>query len=183
MKKLLTQERLRQVLDIDLGAGVLVWKERGIEGFSSERSRRSWNAKNAGKVAGSIDGRVKHGYRIIGIDGALYAAHRLVWFYAHGQMPAQTIDHIDGNKLNNALANLRDVSQRDNCRNRAVRRDSKTGVTGVIIKPSGRYQAQIGLGGRTRPIGTYETLEAAQAARKHADRKYGYHENHGRISA
>ena len=67
---------------------------------------------------GSLD---KDGYLIIKFKGKQYKAHRLCWFFIYGKFPKDVIDHIDGNKLNNSIRNLRDVTQAENTRNVSCR--------------------------------------------------------------
>jgi hypothetical protein len=69
-----------------------------------------------GDVAGSVNGR---GYRIVGIRGRYYSEHRLAWFYVHGVWPTHTIDHINRVRTDNRIANLRDVTMRENNLNKA----------------------------------------------------------------
>lgn len=87
---MLTVERLRELLDYDPETGVFRWKE----------PRRKCRV---GEVAGSLR---KDGYVKIQVDGRFYQAHRLAWLCVYGVWPS-AIDHIDGNRANNAIANLR----------------------------------------------------------------------------
>ena len=79
---------------------------------------------------GSID---KYGYLILKIKGVQYKAHRLAWLYVYGEFPNNVIDHINGDKLDNSIINLRDVSQKENSRNRIGRVNPETGVVGVYV--------------------------------------------------
>ncbi|WP_162997615.1 HNH endonuclease [Pseudomonas sp. LTJR-52] len=80
--------------------------------------------------AGSFD---TYGYLIIKIKGRQYKAHRLCWLYVHGVMPDGNIDHINGIRSDNRIANLRVVSQADNCRNSTIKPHPSTGFPGVLI--------------------------------------------------
>ena len=92
----LTAERLRGLLEYDGTTGVFHWK-------------------GTGERAGSIQDK---GYRTIEIGGRSYYAHRLAWLYTYGSWPNDELDHIDRNKDNNSISNLRDVSRSENNRNR-----------------------------------------------------------------
>lgn len=104
----LTQEMLKELLHYDPETGVFTWAAHPPLGHS------------VGDVAGKASTR---GYvhicfsKKLRMTRSIYSAHRLAWLYVYGAWPLQDIDHIDQNKSNNALANLRDVSRSQNCRN------------------------------------------------------------------
>lgn len=150
----LTAERLREVLSYDPETGIF---------------RRLFSS--GGAIAGSMPGAVdSHGYRQIKIDRRLYLAHRLAWYYAHGEWPAMCIDHINGDKSDNRLCNLRHVTKAENCQNRRIAsRDSRTGFLGVSQTPYG-YVAQIQHGTTMKNLGTHATPELAHAAYLEAKR-------------
>src|SRR5260370_40019772 len=99
LKTELTQERLHSLLDYDPDSGVFRWK------CSCDHGRRG--RRSAGDVAGGWAGGRNSAYWMIGIDYRRYLAHRLAWFYVHGEWPPHQIDHIDLDKTNNTLVNLR----------------------------------------------------------------------------
>ena len=141
----ITQSSLQELLDYDPETGVFVWKVG---------SRR-------GKVAGFVQ---SGGYIQICIEGKNYYAHRLAWLYAHGESVPTLLDHMDGDRSNNRVANLRPSSFRQNGENqRAARSDNSTGLLGVS-KKRGKWRAAIKVDGKTRHIGTFDTPEAAHAA-------------------
>ncbi|MDD0156969.1 HNH endonuclease signature motif containing protein, partial [Shigella flexneri] len=71
-----------------------------------------WKKKLSARGAvGKVAGTISYGYNAINIDGVRYFAHRLAWLYVYGEWPKQEIDHIDRNRRNNAISNLRDVSR------------------------------------------------------------------------
>ena len=139
----LTAERLRELLNYDADTGKFTW-----------RVDRPGRFARAGKEAGTI---TIYGYRSICI-GRPRMAHRLVFLYMTGEMPQDDVDHIDGNPLNNAWSNLRDVSHRANTQNiRKARRHNKSGLLGVATRhqKSGlAYFARIILPGGAQRIGT-----------------------------
>lgn len=119
-------------------------------------------------------------YRVIYINGVRYGANRLAILYMTGKYPSGVVDHIDQNTLNNSYDNLRDVSKLVNSHNRSMQRNNSSGVNGVYWSTrDGKYRVQITIDSKTKSIGMYSTLFEAACARKAADRKYGFHENHG----
>lgn len=122
-----------------------------------------------GAVADSLDSK---GYLRVSIDGIIYSQHRLAWFYVNKTWPEFCIDHIDRNKLNNRLSNLRDVPLADNQWNKNPNRGKKLNLpTGVQLDPrTGKFWARIVALGKAKSLGTYSTAEEAslayQAAKK-----------------
>lgn len=149
--------RVRELLDYDALTGVFVW-----------RVHRNNNARR-GDVAGTLN----LGYVVIAVDDKLYRAHRLAWLWAHGAWPAGHIDHIDGNRANNALANLRDVSRNVNQQNRKnAKHNSTSGLLGVSwCAPSRKWRAQIGVAGARMYLGRFATKEEAHARYLEAKRE------------
>jgi hypothetical protein len=103
------------------------------------------------------------GYRRIRVLGKLYWAHRLAWLYVHGDWPPDKIDHINGDRKDNRLMNLRAASDSENMQNVGMRSDNTTGVRGVTRRKS-RWIAQITAGGKTHYLGVHETAEEAHRA-------------------
>jgi hypothetical protein len=91
-----------------------------------------------------------------------------------GDWPADQLDHINGDKLDNRIANLREVSNQENTQNyRKAKRNSKTGYLGVCHEPRGNsYVAYLRIDGRTRNLGTYQTPKEAHAAYLSAKRQH-----------
>lgn len=115
-----------------------------------------------GSVAGSIN---PQGYRYIQLDGRKYASHRLVWLIEYGKMPTADIDHIDGNKLNNRISNLRDATRKQNCENKGAQSNNSVGYRGVTYnKRLRKYVAQIQHYGKNRHLGVFAMPEDAYAA-------------------
>jgi hypothetical protein len=114
-----------------------------------------------GKPAGTVG---PNGYAYVRHEGRQVLAHRLAWFFVHGCWPALHIDHLDGNPLNNAIANLRDVDRATNMQNRrAARRGNSVGLLGVT-RCNGRFRASICVERRQVHIGMFDTAEEAHAA-------------------
>lgn len=126
----------------------------------------------AGDVAGGLDRST--GYWQINISGfGRMLVHRLCWLLANGAWPVGVIDHLDGNRGNNALANLRDVPHRMNCENqRRARVDSITGLKGVQFNRGHRkYTARITAGGVCKCLGYFDAAADAHDAYLEAKRR------------
>ena len=165
--KPLTQERLREVLDYNPNTGVFIWKVATA------------NAIKVGSVAGATEGS---GYTQIQIDTCLYHAKRLAWLYVFGRWPNDQIDHINGDRQDDRIANLRDVSVAENNMNQRIPSNNTSGVMGVSWRECRKkWHAQIGHKKKKIFLGYYKTLSEAISARKAAERQYGFHMNHGRV--
>ncbi len=173
-KPLPSQEVLRQLLDYDPEAGVLRWKERPVGMFqpssyggksvrSAEWSAAKWNTRNAGRVAFTADsGR---GYRQGAIFGRTHKAHRVIWVLVYGEWPPEEIDHINGDRSDNRLGNLRLATPSQNAWNKGIYSNNTSGFKGVSWDTgTQKWAANIRVNGRQRRIGVFETAEAAHAA-------------------
>lgn len=119
---------------------------------------------NVGDRAGTTNSK---GYVVIKFGGSTYRAHRLAWFFAYGSWPSQQIDHINGVRNDNRIANLRDVSPRTNSQNRKrANANNSNGLLGVSkCTERGGFIAQIRRpDGRMKHIGRFDTPEQAHAA-------------------
>jgi len=116
---------------------------------------------------GNIAGRVNSkGYRIINFKGVRHRAHRIIWYLFHGYWPSTDIDHIDGNRDNNRIENLRDIGKSGNSQNiKRARVDNTTGFLGVSpYGKNGKFKSHICVKGQSIHIGVFSTaLEAHQA--------------------
>lgn len=137
----------------------------------------SWHAKK-GNVIHSPE---KDGYLRVGVCGYRYRAHRLAWFYHYGEWPEGEIDHINGIRYDNRISNLRVVSRSDNRMNCAKSSKNTSGFIGVTWdKSKSKWQASIQVGGKQIHIGRFVDINDAAEARRLAEIKYNFHENHGR---
>lgn len=163
-----TREEVNKLLSYDEISGVLMWRiSRGNRKFGEE----------AGTVTVTHAGK---SYRQIIINGKHYLAHRLAWLLLTGEFPAEQIDHIDGDGLNNAAENLRAVSGAENHKNTRKPATNTSGIAGVCWhKRYSKWVAQIRINGRRIHLGYFESFDDAAKARKDADIKYGFQENHG----
>jgi hypothetical protein len=133
--------------------------------YDTETGEFRW--RTTGKLAGSPD---EDGYLRIGIDGRRYRAHRLAWFYVHGEWPDLWIDHIDGVPSNNAIANLRQVTNAENQQNRAMQRNNKSGYRGVSQTAAGKWAATIRRGAAHTYLGIFDCPKEASTAYEAARR-------------
>ena len=146
-------EVLRQLFDYDHLSGVVVRKEL------SPRMR----SRNAGHH--------DHGYLREEISGRRYYVHRIVWALHYGRWPALPIDHINGDKRDNRISNLREATDALNRQNqRQAHRDNKTGLQGVVRSSSGRFTASVRANGSKHHLGSFDTPELAHAAYLEAKR-------------
>lgn len=148
---------VRTRLLLDPLTGFLFWKSKK----GTDRCTKSWNARFSGKVAGCADG--SYGYWLIGLDFITYQAHRLVWLHYYGFDPGEMeIDHIDQNKSNNALSNLRLATSSENHCNKPQPKRSMRPYKGVEPTASGRFQASIRMNNKRYCLGMFDTAEAAR---------------------
>lgn len=160
-------KKQRELIDHDVLLSALRYEPETGQFYWSEW----WDGRLAGKCAGTV---TLNGYRQIHLSGQYYLAHRLAWFYVHGQWPKNYIDHINNDKLDNRIANLRDTTQKVNMRNlKRPRRDNASGFTGVSFhKQSGKFMARItDLDGSYRYLGLYPSAELASSAYQEARAK------------
>lgn len=172
----LTFEQVSTLLRYEPAGGKLFWRERDISMFQDSVRCKMWNAKWAGNEAmTAVNGS---GYRHGKIFGRVFQAHRVCWLLSHGAWPSGVIDHIDGNKLNNAETNLRDVSAIENARNCWMKKNNSSGVNGVRLKGR-KWQARIMVNRVLITVGAFDSLAEAEAARLKANSKYHYSSRHG----
>lgn len=136
--------------------GFLFWKKKP--------SNKGTRAK-IGEKAGYID---KRGYQSIQINGKAYKTHRLIFMIFNNFFP-ETVDHIDGNKLNNKIENLRAAKVSENCANRGAPKNSTTGIKNISYRiRDKRYIVTI----NGKHIGQYIDLELAELVACMAREKY-----------
>jgi hypothetical protein len=147
----LTVARLHESLHYSPETGVFTW-------LLSPQTK-----VKAGDVAGTV---CKRGYVNVQLDGVLYRAARLAWFYVHGVWPSHDVDHVNQVKGDNRLSNLRDVPSGVNKHNQTkANKGSTVPLLGVYWrKDRGTYFAKIGMRGKSVHLGTFSNPEAAHAA-------------------
>lgn len=152
------------------------------DGILRNKIKRA-NSIVVGKEAGSLVLIKKQfWYKRIILFGNILMVHRLIWILQNGNIPDNLfIDHIDGNGLNNKIENLRVVTPQENAKNQFLNKKSTSGITGITwVKRDNRWQAGIMVNKKTIHLGYFKNKEDAVQARKEAEKKYGFHSNHGR---
>lgn len=141
---------------------------RSLLSYNHETGQLVWLSKAAkNTVIGAIAGKPQkpHGYVQIGINKKIYYAHRLAWKLYYGTEPKGVIDHINGNRTDNRIANLRDVSNCENVTNSHKNKRNTTGYKGVCYnKKLKKYQANICKNYVQHHLGLFDTPEEAHAA-------------------
>ena len=119
-------------------------------------------AVKPGQIAGRVTDK---GYRQIMVDGVRYAGHRLVWLLHHGCFPEHEIDHINGDRDDNRISNLREATKSENQQNiGGSRKHSKTGLVGASYHAGNRWKAQIRVNGKKYHLGLFSSPEEAHLA-------------------
>jgi len=172
------QETLKDLVKYNPETGVFIWRHRNKKHIDCPRVLKAWNTKSAGHEAGRID---QKGYMRIMVGGHATRAHRLAFLYMTGKYPSGQVDHINGAKDDNRWGNLRDVRPIENQRNMKIRTDNTSGVMGVRWHAECRqWVAYITIGGRQQYLGIFADWFDAACARKSAEARHGFHQNHGR---
>ena len=141
---MITQKYAKQLFDcID---GHLVWKV--------SKAKRIKIGDNAGTIS-------KDGYVRVFVDGKSYLAHKLVYLIEHGDMPTE-LDHIDRNKLNNDVSNLRPCTRSENSINRNLFVNNKTGIKNVHKHSCGKYEVSFKRNNKNIYCGLFDDIELAE---------------------
>lgn len=144
-------------------------KELLHELFDYRDGKLFWKVGNRRGEAGSLK---QNGYRFIGINGKHHYTHRLIFLFHHGFLPP-FIDHIDGNRLNNSIDNLRVASRSENNRNVGIQRNNTSGAKGVqFIKNTGKWRVAVRSNGILRYFGMYNDFELAELVATEARNLY-----------
>jgi hypothetical protein len=160
-KSIENPEKIKDLLKYDPITGVFIWI-----GKSASRANRV----KIGSKAGSYDPK---GYIIISIFKVRILAHRLAWYFVHGEFPKNNIDHINCDPSDNRIENLRDISQAINSQNsRTARVNNKSGYLGVhFSKVSNKWTSQITIDRKCKSLGFFKSPEEAHKAYLKAKRE------------
>lgn len=152
-RPILNQARLKELVRYDRKTGVFYWLVR-----------RNRVRADVGMVAGCA--RSTDGYHAISIDGQKYLSHRLAWLYETGEWPNKAIDHIDGNKSNNAISNLREASPAQNAWNMRLSHDRNTSGAKCVYwyKPRRKWAVRICVNGARKYVGLFSSKDDAEIA-------------------
>ena len=143
--------------------GILFHRPRTVEMFPSNSRIRQWDGRYAGKRA--LNDLGNHGYLCGDVMGKKVLAHRVIWAMHYGDWPEGQIDHINMDKTDNRIINLRDVAQSPNQWNRTKYKNNTSGFKGVsFYKRDGTWRAQITINGKKKTIGYYPNPEMAANA-------------------
>lgn len=169
----ITVAQVRELLDYDPETGILTWRES---------SGKQHKKRSPGKPVGYVESQ---GYVVVKLRayGGSYKAHRLAWIHYHGRPPIGEVDHIDGDRANNRIANLREANDLQNALNAKLRRDSRSGVKGVALSrncKSRPWAARVWANGKRQFVGYFVTKEQAEEAiRRVREDTHGAFANHG----
>ena len=159
----MTPQQLKKLFTWDPTTGRIFWRNK------SGRREAFVSVQTKGYLYGKLYGKN-------------YLAHRVLWALEHGAWPALDIDHINQNKQDNRLLNLRQVSKVGNSRNRPLNKNSTSGNLGVSMTRTGKWRSYITCDGRQVHLGVFTSKKDAEAARKKANERYAFSENHGTIT-
>ena len=161
MTAMLTQHRLKELFYYDANSGIFT------------RRVSTNHSAIAGTVAGTDDGA---GYLRITIDKKRYRVHRLAWLFVYGVFPTLELDHINQNKSDNRIVNLRVVNKSENQQNTKAPATNTSGVKGVYWnKAAKKWQAQFCFKGKLMYLGIFSCLQAATLAYQKAISSFHTH--------
>ena len=153
-ENILTADRLKELVNYDPDTGVFTRRVRTAQ--RHQVGDRADFVVSSGHLAG---------YCRVSVDSKRFMAHRCAWLYMYGEWPKQDIDHINGDKSDNRICNLRDVSNQTNRENlRKPHKDSESKFLGVYLHNQGKWVARIQTMRKMKHIGMFDTPEEAHQA-------------------
>jgi len=168
-RELPSPDLLRKILRYEPESGMLFWMPRRIDTFnatssrSAEHTAKLWNTRYAGTEAFTSPNTT--GYKQGSVQGKLYMAHHVAWTIYHGYQADEEIDHIDGDRMNNRILNLRAASRSENQHNKRIYRNNTSEFKGVSwLARDNLWRARIGIDGKRKRLGDFATIEEAAEA-------------------
>ena len=158
----------------------LIWKKRPLSHFRAEKYMKGWNSKFSGKVAGTESSG--DGYIQVYVDNKPVKAHRIIWEIVNGNIPeCMVIDHINHDRKDNRIENLRLTMPIENSRNQTRRKTNTSGFNGVSFnKKCDKYESYMNVDGKKKLIGLFSSAIEASEARIAASQGI-FHKNHGEL--
>lgn len=164
-------KKKEKILSVEMARELLEYKNGNLY----------WRVSRGGMMAGSKAGsKTVRKYIVINLNNRQYFIHRVIWLIVFGEWPNGFVDHIDQNRSNNKIENLRVVSHQENFRNQRLPSNNTSGAMGVYLHKSGKWVASIRNNWMPEYLGIYEKKEDAINARKAAEARLGFHRNHGK---
>jgi len=180
---------LQECMRLDKASGALIWNVRPSAHFKGSqdpavnaRLWRAWNLRYSNRpVCLSADAAGYMAVRLT-IDGKLryIKAHRIIFALHAGSWPEKDLDHINGDRSDNRIENLREVTRAENARNSKLRSDNTSGAVGVYLhNPSRLWMARMNVDKKQHVIGYFKTKAEAVAASKNARKNAPFTDRHG----
>lgn len=170
---------LRQLLRYEPETGKLYWLPRPVSMFKTRQQGGTWNTRYANTEA--FTSTYQNGYGQGCVQYRKFLAHRVAWALYYGSWPDGDVDHINGVRTDNRIANLRCVTRSANLRNQKRSMKNTSGVTGVVWDAArSKWKASIKVNGKNHHLGRFDSYTEAVAVRKSAEVIHNFHPNHGR---
>lgn len=168
-KFILTQDELKKIIQYDPTTGQMV------------RITKRGKVNHYIPVNYPLMSSNNRGYRWVSIGRVVYLQHRLAFLWMAGKHPDGEVDHINGDRQDNRWENLRDSDATGQSRNQGIRKDCTSGVRGVTWSSiHKKWVARISNLNVRHSLGYFKNFNDAVNARREAEIKYGYHENHAK---
>lgn len=151
----MTQDDIKSILNYDSLTGLFTWK------INKGRVKKGTEIKY-----------INNNYKYVGINYKTYALHRLAWLYVYGYFPKE-IDHINGNKSDNRIDNLRECTRQQNCQNRIDTKNKSSFIRNVHWhKLAKKWQVRVQIKNKRLCLGLFDDLELAELVAEEARNKY-----------